>query len=236
MLAVNVGGTELVLDAAVAGSVARIVYVSTVNAFGDTKGAVVDERYERPPGEFLSAYDETKYLAHRAARARIERGAPILIAQPGVVYGPGDRSQIGAQVEEMRRGRLRYMSFPALGFNAIHVDDAAAGLLLVHDRGRVGESYVLGGQLTTMRELIETTARLAGRRPPRLSMPARLIRALAPLGPVLTFAGLPPDLRELVRASDGVTYWATDAKAREELGYSPRALETGLRDLVAASG
>jgi hypothetical protein len=37
------------------------------------------------------------------------------------------------------------------------------------------------------------------------------------------------NLGELIRASAGVTYWATDAKARRELGYAPRDLESGLR-------
>ncbi|MFL6230373.1 MAG: hypothetical protein ACJ741_16495 [Pyrinomonadaceae bacterium] len=40
-----------------------------------------------------------------------------------------------------------------------------------------------------------------------------------------------PNLRELISASDGVTYWATDAKARRDLGYEPRDLEAGLATL-----
>jgi nucleoside-diphosphate-sugar epimerase len=39
-----------------------------------------------------------------------------------------------------------------------------------------------------------------------------------------------PNLRELIAAADGVTYWATDAKARAELGYEPRSLSEGLKD------
>jgi hypothetical protein len=31
-----------------------------------------------------------------------------------------------------------------------------------------------------------------------------------------------------VRASANVTYWATDARARRELSYAPRDLESGL--------
>ncbi|MGH3102983.1 MAG: NAD-dependent epimerase/dehydratase family protein [Gaiellaceae bacterium] len=232
----NVRGTETVLDAAIEAGVARIVYVSTVNAFGDTAGQVVDEAYERSPGAFVSAYDETKYLAHRAARERIARGAPILIALPGVVYGPGDTSLAGGQIRDALHGKLLYLSFPTLGFNAVHVDDVVAGLLLVHDRGTVGESYVLGGQISTMREAIRLAAEAAGRRPPRLTMPTALVRLLAPLalvaGPSL---GLPRNLREVISASDGVTYWASDAKARRELGYEPRDLETGLRDVVVAT-
>ena len=233
---VNVAGAERVLDAAVSAQVRRIVYVSTVNAFGDTRGQVVDETYERPGADFVSAYDETKYLAHRAALDRIAAGAPILIAQPGAVYGPGDTSQLGAQIREAQAGTLRYVSFPTLGVNAVHVDDVVTGLLLVHDQGCVGESYVLGGELTSMRELIAKAAEAAGRRPPRLTMPTALIRLSAPLAPLLgSRLGLPPNLRELVSASDGVTYWASDAKARRELGYSPWELATGLRETAAAA-
>jgi dihydroflavonol-4-reductase len=234
MHAVNVGGTERVLDAAAAAGVARIVYVSTAYVVGNTKGVVVDETHRRPPGEFVSAYDETKYLAHRAAEERIRRGAPIVIALPGVVYGPGDASQIGAQVGRAQAGTLRYVSFPTLGFNAVHVDDVVTGLLLVHDRGRIGEGYVLGGELSTMRDLIGEADRAAGRKPPRLTMPTVLVRAMAPFGRLVgPLFGQPPNLRELVSASHEVTYWASDAKARRELGYAPRDLEAGLRELAA---
>jgi nucleoside-diphosphate-sugar epimerase len=44
--------------------------------------------------------------------------------------------------------------------------------------------------------------------------------------------GFPPNLGELIKVSDGVTYWATDAKARRELGFKPRDLETGLKDTL----
>jgi dihydroflavonol-4-reductase len=95
---------------------------------------------------------------------------------------------------------------------------------------------VLGGELSRMRELIATAARVAGRRPPRMTMPTTLVLALAPFGKLVgPLFGQPPNLRELVRASHDVTYWATDAKARRELGYEPRDLETGLRQLAASA-
>jgi dihydroflavonol-4-reductase len=232
---VNVRGTENVLDAARDAGAGRIVYVSTVNAFGNTKGAVVDETYERPPGSYVSTYDETKHLAHQAARRRIAEGYPIVVVQPGVVYGPGDRSEIGGQMRLAASGRLRFVSFPGLGFNAVYVDDVAEGILLAHDRGRIGEAYVLGGELSTMRELVARTARAAGRRPPRLTMPTALMRTLVPIGPLVgRLTGTAPNLRELISASHGVTYWASDEKARRELGYAPRSLDEGLRETVAA--
>lgn len=230
----NVRGTENVLDAAVDAGVARSVYVSTINAFGNTRGRVVDETAGRVDPGYVSYYDETKHLAHRAAEERIAAGGPIVIVQPGAIYGAGDHSELGAQLEQAHKGKLRFLALAGVGVNALHVDDAATGILLAHDRGRTGESYVLGGEITTLEEMIAAVSRLTGRRPPRLELPARLVRLAIPLGPLVGRAmGTGPNLRELISASDGVTYWATDAKARRELGYAPRGLEEGLRDLVA---
>jgi len=232
----NVRGTERVLDAAWQAGVGRIVYVSTINVFGNTRGDVVDESYEREPGEWLSVYDETKWLAHEAANERIGKGAPIVIVQPGGVYGPGDHSEVGNVIDQTRSGKLRAIPFAGMGLNLIHVEDAAAGILLALDKGEVGESYVLGGQIATMRDLVENVAKLSDRKPPKREMPTGLIRASAPFGPVLgKMMGFPPNFKELISASDGVTYWAKNDKARRELGYSPRDLETGLRETLAAT-
>ncbi|MGH2393256.1 MAG: NAD-dependent epimerase/dehydratase family protein [Candidatus Limnocylindria bacterium] len=236
MFVANVVATRATLDAASAAGVARSVYASTVNVFGDTHARVVDETYVRPQAaEFLSYYDETKYLAHLEAETRIAAGAPILIAMPGMVYGPGDPSQVGATVRQAMTGRLPILSAPDLGGNLVHVDDVAAGMLLIHDRGRVGEAYVLGGEITTLRELVRRAAAVAGQPAPRLTTPSWLLHALVPFGPLIGPAlGGEPNLAEAVRASDGVTYWASDARAREELGYAPRDLEAGLKTMLAA--
>jgi dihydroflavonol-4-reductase len=233
MYETNVHGTENVLDAAREAGVPRIVYVSTVNAFGNTHGKIVDETYVRPGGEYLSAYDWTKHVAHEVASDRIEAGAPVVIVQPGAVYGPGDHSALGAQLEQVRRGALHVRALSGVGVNAVHVDDAADGLLLAYENGRIGESYVLGGEITTLDEMIDVVARLSGRTPPRRRLPTALVKLAVPAGPLLgRVMGTGPNLRELISASDGVTYWATDAKARRELGYEPRGLEAGLADLV----
>src|SRR6187431_1246276 len=95
----NVGATHRIIDATVTTGVERLVYVSTVNVLGDTQGRILDERYRRDlSGGFLSYYDETKYLAHRAVRERVDGGLPAVIVMPGVVYGPRDHSAIGEQI------------------------------------------------------------------------------------------------------------------------------------------
>jgi dihydroflavonol-4-reductase len=232
----NVRGTERVLDAATDAGVDRIVYVSTVGVFGNTHGKIVDESYKHPGRDFLSCYEETKYLSHEAALERIGRGAPIVIVQPGGVYGPGDHSEIGNFIDQTRTGKLKMLMFPESGFNLVHVDDVADGILLAHDKGKVGESYVLGGEISTMRNLIEKTAELSGRKAPTREIPPAAIKLAIPIGPLVgKLMGFPPNLGELVRTADGVTFWATDEKARQQLGYTPRDLETGLRETLAAA-
>jgi nucleoside-diphosphate-sugar epimerase len=235
MYEANVLGTERALGAALEAGIPKVVYVSTVGAFGNTHGEVVDETYEHPGRDFTSYYEQTKYEAHQVAKRLITEGLPCVIVQPGGVYGPGDHSEIGHQIKQFLAGRMPMLAFPDLGMNMVHVEDVAQGILLALDKGEVGEAYVLGGELTTMRELIATVGRVADRRPPSRAVPVGLLKALRPAGPLVgKLMGQPPNLGELISSADGVTFWAKHDKAIAELGYSPRGLEQGMRDTLAA--
>ena len=223
----NVGTTTRILDAAEAARTPRIVYISTVNVFGNTHGQVVDATWRRDLGEgFLSWYDETKYGAHEVAEQRIAGGAPIVIAMPSQVYGPGDHTEVGEQLRLAARGRLPYRAIDEVGIGFVHVDDLAAGIVAVLDRGVVGQSYVLSGPTARLADVIALAAAAGGHHPPRLRIPSSLLRMLAPAGPLMGR----PNLPELITSAVGVTYWASPAKAERELGFRPRDLEQGLRD------
>jgi nucleoside-diphosphate-sugar epimerase len=238
MYEANVLGTENVLGAALDAKVGKVVYISTVAAFGNTHGQVVDESYEHPGQEFTSYYEQTKYEAHRVAKRLIaEEGLPCVIVQPGGVYGPDDHSAIGKQMNDFLAGRMPMIAFPDLGMNMVHVEDVAAGVLLALDGGKPGEAYVLGGEITTMRGLIESLAKVADKKAPKRAVPTGLMKAMIPIGPVVgKIMGQRPNLRELISSADGVTFWAKHDKAMGELDYSPRNLEQGLRDTLAAEG
>jgi dihydroflavonol-4-reductase len=238
MYEANVVGTETVLRAALDAKAPKVAYISTVAAFGNTKGEVVDEGYEHPGTSYTSYYEQTKVEAHRLAKRMIaEEGLPGVLVQPGAVYGPRDHSAVGRQMDQFLAGRLPMLPFPETGLNMVHVEDVAKGVLLALDKGRVGEAYVLGGQITTMRDLMATLARVTDRKPPKRTMPTGVLKAMAPLGPVVgKVMGQGPNLRELISTADNVTFWAKHDKAMTELGYSPRGLEQGLRDMLEAEG
>jgi dihydroflavonol-4-reductase len=201
MYETNVRGTERVLDAAAQSAVPKIVYLSTINVFGNTKGEIVDESYKRPGDDFLSYYDRTKYESHQVALDRIAKGAPVVIVQPGGVYGPNDHSEVGNLIDQFRAGKLPLIPFPDTGLNMVHVDDVADGCILAYENGQIGESYVLGGEITTMRGLLEKVAQIEGKKPPKRALPTGLMKAMAPFGPVVgKVMGMAPNM-QIGRAS-----------------------------------
>ena len=235
MWGANVAGTERVMKAALEAKIPKVVYVSTCGVFGNTHQRVVDETYEHPGKEFTSYYEETKLEAHRIVKRMMEDGLPAVIVQPGGVYGPDDTSQVADLLQEFFAGKLPLLPFPEFGICMTHVEDIAGGILLALDKGRVGETYVLSGPVTTMREAVETVAAVSGRKAPKRAMPTALMKALTPIGPLVgKLMGQPPNLRELISSADGVTFWASYEKAGRELGYAPRGMEEGWQQTLEA--
>jgi dihydroflavonol-4-reductase len=238
MRAVNVDGTRTLLQAAHDAGVARTVYVSTVGIFGNTHREIVDESFRRDESKgFVSCYDETKYRAHLIAEEFIANGDPVVIAAPGGVYGPNDHSALGTLIEMARKGRMKWTPFGDLGITVAHVDDVADGIVAAYDKGRLGEFYVIAGPAVTQLDIATAVTRIAGKKPPRGNLPPVLIKMAVPFGPLVDrMMGLEPNLREMIRSAEGVTYWARADKAERELGWRPRGLEQGLRDTLAAGG
>ena len=211
--------------------------MSTVNVFGNTHGRIVDEKYRRDLGDgFLSYYDETKFLAHRAVEERIATGTPAVIVMPGVTYGPRDHSGIGEQLEGAFRGTLGFRAFQDTGISAVYVEDLAAGIVAALDRGRIGESYILAGENARLGDAMAVAARLGGHPLPKLVLPDAVLRlgGIAPAA-LARAVGQPDNLREVYASAAGVTFWASSAKAAGELGYTPRDLASGLRAAFGSS-
>jgi nucleoside-diphosphate-sugar epimerase len=228
---VNVDGTRNVLETMRDLSVPKGVYTSTLAVYSDTRGRVVDEGY-RYEGRHISHYDLTKAQAHRIAEELIGQGLPLVIVQPGVVYGPGDTSALGAA---LRNPRLPLA--PPARLNWAHVDDVARGHVLALERGRIGESYHLAGPAHTVAEALALRERVTGIPAPRTAPSGRTIRALLPIvRAVARVVSLPATYSpETLRSMAGTTYLGSNEKARRELGWEPRPLEQWLRETFAAS-
>jgi dihydroflavonol-4-reductase len=240
----NVEGTANTLEAALEAGIPRVLYVSTCAIFGNTHREVATEDFRRPDLDdpqgldFTSVYEETKYEAHQIALNLIKtRDLPCVIAQPAGVYGPEDHSELGNTMSQFLDGKLPMVPFPDFGTGLTYVDDIAAGLALILDKGEIGECYILNEGNYEMRGVLEEVGSLADRAVPKRNMPTAMLKALRPIGPLVgKIMGQPPNLAELIKSADGVTFWADAAKAKSELGWHPRELKSGLRQTLEAEG
>ncbi len=230
---INVIGTRKVLRLAHELGIPKIIYTSTIAVFGNTQGHLVDENYYNG-GPFLTEYDRTKWLAHyKVAIPLIEKGAPIIIAMPGGVYGPGDTSLIAEQMRLFYRG-LPAVPAPDTTITYAHVEDVAAGHILLAEKGKIGESYILAGPAIPLGEMMDFWAYLTGKTAPPLRLPASLLRPFAPLMGLLQPAlDLPSAFSEETVSILGTTYMARADKARAELGWETRPLQTGMLETMA---
>ena len=229
---INIGGTENVLDLAVELDVPKIVYTSTTTVLGDTRRTVVDKTYR---GDISSAsiYDRTKYQAHQVAERYIAQDAPVIIVMPGEVYGPAGHSVVGALVRLLLRRMVPIVPGADTGFTFVHVDDVARGHVLAAEKGRIGASYILAGDVMTVGDALQVIARLAGVPAPLLLLDSRLFVPFRSLvNRIERSVSLSPMISSERLHSMGCTSWVTSAKAERELGYTHRSVEEGMAETV----
>lgn len=236
MEAINIEGTRNVLGLARELGVPRIVYVSTAYAIGQTGDEIADERFEHC-GRFTCEYERTKLEAHRLAQRFAGEGLPLVTVLPGAVYGEGDPSLIGDTF-----AKLSAETFPALIAGAeqstltyVHVDDVVAGILLAFEKGRAGESYILAGEVMSFGDMIDCVTGIAGTKPPRLTIPVFVARAMAFVDERLSrLRGQRPLISGESLNSLLCSFAVSSEKARRELGYRPRGNREGFAQTLGS--
>jgi dTDP-glucose 4,6-dehydratase len=224
----NVIGTQTMLDAA------RELYEGLTGAERDGFRFLhvsTDEVYgSLPPGGFFteeSRYDpRSPYSASKAASDHLARawhetyGLPVLVTNCSNNYGP--RHFPEKLIPLMILNALEGKSLPVYGDGLnerdwIHVEDHAAGLVAVLERGRIGETYLLGGRavrnnLAVVKGLCAAFDRLR----PEAGPHERLITFVAD------------------RPGHDRRYAIDCTKAENELGWRPRkTFEAALEETVA---
>lgn len=234
MEAVNIGGARHVFELVHELSIPKCVFTSTLNAFSDTEGEMVDEDY-RFSGTYLTEYDRVRGAAHfDVALPFMAKGVPIVTLLPGMVYGPRDTSPMAHLLTRAMLGKV--MAVPATtAYCWAHVMDVAHAHLLAMQFGRPGESYIIGGPPATVRDALVIAGESAGKTRAPIAVPPWLAAGAA------TVVGAAAKVirrwrwtAERFRVAAGVTYLGDDTKAREELGFAPRSLEEGVPEAARA--
>jgi len=229
--AINVEGTRNVLELMKELKISKGVYTSTLAVNSDTHGVEADENYHFN-GKHISVYDQTKAEAHDVAVKMIKDGLPLVIVQPGLVYGPGDTSSVRVSLIQYLKKQLPVMP-KQTAFSWAHVDDIAHAHWLAMEKGKVGESYNICGPTYTFTNALEVAKEITGVRLP-MAVPAGMIRVMSAMMVVFDkFIPVPESYTsEGLRVIAGVTYIGTNSKAKHELGYDPRPLKEGLTETL----
>jgi dihydroflavonol-4-reductase len=241
MEAVNVGGTQNVVEAVVRAGVGRLLVTSSSATCGPVQGRPATELDGPPKWELQVPYKRTKFAAERLALAAAGDGLEVVCVNPTTVVGPGDDQPTpsGKMVGDLVAGRIRAYLRGA-GINVVAVQDVARGHVLALERGRSGERYILGGEDLWLRDAFALGLESVGRRPPRLAVPWRMAYGAALVANATTRAvGREPRLLVLdeVRLARLPLFFSSE-KAHSELGYHPGpaadALKAAARWFAAA--
>jgi dihydroflavonol-4-reductase len=231
----NVEGTDNVLKAAAAARVARVVYTSSVGALGLTAdGTPADETTPVSRAEVVGNYKKSKFDAERVAESWAGRGLPVVVVNPSTPVGERDvkPTPTGQMIVDFLNRRLP--AYVDTGLNVVDVRDVAQGHLLAAEKGRIGEKYILGHRDMTLKEILETLARLTDLPAPRIRLPHAVpLAAAAAATWAARFTGRPPRVSlESVRMSKHRMFFDA-GKAVRELGLPQTPVEDALGRAVA---
>lgn len=231
----NTEGVATVARAALHCGVRRMVHLSSIHAFDQDLTDVIDETVARSVRPEIPVYDRSKWVGEQKLQEVIADGLDAVVCNPTGVWGPTDHgvrlSRLNGLAASAARGRMPAFVSKA-GFDLVDVRDVAGGMMLAAEKGRTGENYLLGGEFHPIIDLMRMAASAAGRRGPRVAFPIEILGALMPVleplgsltgSDVLSKAALGP-----LFASPRVSI----SKARNELGYTPRSVQTTADDLV----
>ncbi len=240
---VNVEGTRLVLAAARAVGVRRLVHVSSpsvAHAGAALAGAAAEPA---DPVRARGEYARTKAAAERYALAADGDGLHVVAVRPHLVWGAGDPQLVARIVDRAARGRLPLLDHGTALIDSTYVDNAADALVAALHRAPVvhGRAYVVtNGEPRTVAELLGGMCAASGVPVPRLSVPAGLARAagaaVEAVWRVRPGQDEPPMTRFLAEQLS-TAHWFDQRRTRAELRWRPRvSLDEGLARLAAAAG
>lgn len=222
---VNVDATRDLVRLAAAAGVRRIVYTSSMTAYGPPHGVM----HESLPvdTEQEEAYGRTKAAGELALLAAgTEYGVEVSIIRPGLVYGPRSASWTVRMLELVDSG-LPVIFGKGDGYaTPVYIDNLIDMLLLAALRPEaVGEAFNAVDRSITWREWFGYYGKMLGKKPRRMPMPVAHVLAWA----TETFKLRLPLTRHRLKFYRIKTVYPID-KARALLGYEPRiTLDEGMR-------
>lgn len=141
---VTVDGTRNMLEAALAGGVERFVHLSTVDVYGNTSGEIDEGHPHQYTG---NQYGDSKIDAEKLCWEFIEKGLPVCILRPTIVYGPFSKSWTIEFAQRLQAGPWLLPEQYCQGIcNLLYIDDLVSAILLaLQKKEAIGEVFNING-------------------------------------------------------------------------------------------
>ncbi|MEO7985034.1 MAG: NAD-dependent epimerase/dehydratase family protein [Gemmatimonadales bacterium] len=141
---VNVGGTRMVMEAALRAGVWKFVYCSTCGVHGNVDHPPASEDAPIQPADY---YQRTKYEAEPLVKQLGQGRMETVVVRPAAIYGPGDPERFYMIFKRVSRG-----TFPMFGsgrtlYHPLYVDNLVDAFILCMPRGAGdGRDYLIADQ------------------------------------------------------------------------------------------
>ncbi|HHX11044.1 MAG TPA: SDR family oxidoreductase [Firmicutes bacterium] len=231
---VNVGGARNVAEACLKTGVRRLVYTSSIHALVEPPiGHVIDETMPCDPDRISMAYSKTKARATLEVLNVISKGLDGVVVMPTGVIGPYDfkPSATGQMLLDYAAGKIPVRIEG--GYDFVDVRDVAEGHILVAEKGRTGEKYILSGEWMSVDDILQEVSKATRTPVPRWKIPGALASAVARM---ITSYCMLTGAKVLINHDSVSTLMGnsliSSEKARRELGYTSRPLRETIRDTL----
>jgi nucleoside-diphosphate-sugar epimerase len=235
MLSVNAEGTANVVNAALGSDIEKLLYVSSVAAFGRPERAVkmIDENYDVKDSKDNFAYFKSKLYAERELWRGIAEGLNAVIINPSTIFGAGfwDIPPNGL-FEQVYRG----LPFYTTGVNGfVDVRDVVEIAIRLMDSDISGEKFIVSSENLSFRDVMWMAADAMHTKRPYIKT-AKILGEIA--WRMESFKGLFGKPSVLI-TKDSVTlgqndfYYSND-KVRKALDFTFRPVKETISEVAAA--
>jgi dihydroflavonol-4-reductase len=229
----NVGGTKNLLAAAKRAGVEKIIYTSTVATIAVDRPELPTESTQARLDEMIGHYKRSKWMAEQEVLKAAKEGLPVVVAMPTTPVGPGDwkPTPTGKIILDFLNGKMP--GYVETGLNFVGAEECAAGHLLVAEKGKVGERYLLGGENMTLKQLLDGLAKITGLSAPSLKIPHGLALSVAYVNTAFSrLIGREPQIPvEGVKIARH-NMFVDVSRAQRELGFQPSSVAAALERAV----
>jgi len=229
----NVGGTKNVLEAAERAGIERLIYTSTVATIAVDRPQFPNEFTDSKLEEMIGHYKRSKWMAEQEVLRVAKAGAPIVVVMPTTPVGPWDwkPTPTGKIIVDFLNGKMP--GYVETGLNFVGVEECAAGHLLVAEKGKPGERYLLGGENLTLKQMLDVLSKITGLPAPRLKIPHGLALGVAYANTIFSrLIGREPGIPvEGVKIAQHKMF-VDCSRAQRELGFKPGPVAAALERAV----